>query len=111
MSRAKKGDAVVVERKHSAHYADMKMKRWSEFKIAQAARVGRDGIVTHIAFPHDNYVLPAGGFDRVYTIGEAENQEGGRRLLRKVTSEQNSWPDVETMKKAITEAFLWDRVL
>lgn len=106
----KKGDAVVLEQKHSSHDIKMKRRTWTTYQIARVERVDKQGKILGVALPGGEKPALLGSY-RLLTVEDEEKQEGARRLLRKVTPEQNEWPDIETMRKAILEAFLWDRVL
>jgi len=109
MPRVKRGDAVVLEHKHSYHTNSMKKVEYSTFHIAKAARVQK-GIVMAVQLPGGEKLDVLGPYRVLIVTGE-ERQEGARRLLSKVTPAENSWPDAETIKKAILEAFQWNRVL
>lgn len=108
-NKVKRGDAVVLEHKHSYHMSNMKKVQYSTFQIAKATKVEK-GIVKGVQLPGGEKPAILGSY-RVLTVLEDHHQEGARRLLRKVTPAENNWPDAETMKKAIIEAFQWDRVL
>jgi hypothetical protein len=108
-NKVKRGDAVVLEHKHSYHTNAMKKVEYSTFQIAKATKVER-GIVKLVQLPGGEKPAILGSY-RVLTVTGEEHQEGARRLLRKVTPAENNWPDAESMKKAILEAFQWDRVL
>ena len=108
--KPKKGDAVVLERSHSYHDAKMKRHEYSTFQIVRVTSLGRDGIIKGVELPGGEIPLLTGSY-RLLTILDPEKQKGARRLLETVTPNINSWPDIDSMKKAIFEAFLWDRVL
>jgi len=110
VTNPKKGDAVVLEHKHSSHDAKMKRTTWSTFQIAMATKVDRQGLVKGVTLPGGEKPAILGSY-RVLTVLDEMHQEGARRLYKRVTPETNSWPDAETMKKAIVEAFTWERVL
>jgi hypothetical protein len=109
MPPVKRGDAVVLEHKHSYHMSNMKKVEYSTFHIAKAVKAQK-GIVMAVQLPGGEKLNVLGPY-RVLTVEGEEHQEGARRLLSKVTPAENNWPDTETMKKAILEAFQWDRVL
>lgn len=109
MTAVKRGDAVVLEHEHSYHTKGMKKVEYSTFHVAKATKVA-NGIVLTVQLPGGEKIATLGPY-RVLTVGGEVHQEGARRLLRKVTPAENNWPDAETMKKAILEAFQWDRVL
>lgn len=109
MAPVKRGDAVVLEHKHSYHTTGMKKVEYSTFQIAKATKVEK-GIVKAVQLPGGEKPAILGSY-RVLTVTGEEHQEGARRLMNKVTPAENNWPDAETMKKAILEAFQWDRVL
>lgn len=105
----RKGDAVVVEKAHSSTAINMKTTRYSTYHIAQAVKVV-GGRVTEFKLPNGKTHVVFGNY-RVLTIEDEMHQEGAKRLYSRVKPEENDWPDKETMKKAIVEAFQWDRVL
>lgn len=110
MPLVKRGDAVVLQHNHSYHMSNMKKVVYFTFHIAKATKV-EGGIVKAVQLPGgEKPVLPS-PYYCVLTVEGEEHQEGARRLLNKVTPAENNWPDAETMKKAILEAFQWDRVL
>lgn len=105
----RKGDAVVLEQTHSSHDLKMKKTVWTTYQIALAEAVDKRGLVTKIRLPGGvRQGVPADG--RILTVQDEMHQEGARRLLTRVTPAENSWPDSDTIKKAIIEAFAWDRV-
>lgn len=106
----RKGDAVVLEQTHSSHDRTMKKTVWKTYQIARAEAVNKRGIVTRVSLPGGEKPALLGSY-RILTVREEMHQEGARRLLNRVTPEQNSWPDTDTIKKAIIEAFQFDRVL
>lgn len=108
----RKGDAVVVEKNHTSTSIKMKVTRYTTFHVANVASVGRDGTVLGVIIPGLSGVTSVDKFRRVYTIDDEEKQEGARRLYNMVKDNgENEWPDMETMKKAIMESFMWQRVL
>ena len=108
--RCKKGDAVVLEHKHSSHDIKMKRTTWKSYQIAMATKVSLTGIVTMVQLPGGEKPAILGSY-RVLTVTDEEKQEGARRLYKRITPERNDWPDAESIKKAISEAFTFERVL
>lgn len=106
----RKGDAVVFQKRHSYHDAKLKRHEYDTFRIARITSVGRDGLIRGIELPGGEKPALTGSY-WLLTIDDPEKQEGARRLLNKVTPEINNWPDINSMRKAILEAFMWDRVL
>jgi len=109
MPPVKRGDAVVLEHRHSSDTLSLLAPAYCTYQIAKATKVER-GIVKLVQLPGGEKPAILGSY-RVLTVTGEEHQEGARRLLRKVTPEENNWPDAESMKKAILEAFQWDRIL
>lgn len=108
--KPKKGDAVVLERSHSYHDAKMKRHEYNTFQIVRVTSLGRDGIIKGVELPGGEIPLLTGSY-RLLTILDPEKQEGARRLLDTVTPDINNWPDIDSMKKAIFEAFICNKVL
>jgi hypothetical protein len=109
MTKPKKGDAVVLEQKHSSHDAKMRKTVWTTYQIAMATRVD-DGVVKAVQLPGGEKPAILGSY-RVLTVTDPEHQEGARRLYKRVLPGENDWPDTELIKKAIIDAFKWERVL
>jgi HEPN domain-containing protein len=105
----KKGDAVVLEQIHSSFDIKMKRTTWSTFHVAQATKVEK-GLVKACILPSGEKPAILGSY-RILTILEEQHQEGARRLYRKIKPSENDFPDRESIKKAISEAFAFDRVL
>jgi hypothetical protein len=110
MDKPKKGDAVVLEQKHSSHDTKMRKTMWSTYQIAMATKVEKNGLVRGVILPGGEKPAVLGSY-RVLTVSDPQHQEGARRLYKRITPDTNSWPDSDSIKKAIIEAFNWDRVL
>lgn len=100
MNKVKKGDAVILQQRHS--YRDNKLKRheYVTYQVAQATSVERDGTVKGVRLPHDEKPAVLGSY-RVLTVVDPIKQAGARRLLDTIRREDNSWHDVEKLKADI----------
>lgn len=79
--KAKRGDIVVLEGRHSATDAAMQVTRWNSYTLAYAARCTRKGIVERVVRQMNGNEYLIDQNQRVLTIDDPVKQEAAWRLF------------------------------
>lgn len=98
--KVKKGDAVILQQRHSYHDNKLKRHEYVTYQVAKATSVDRKGIVTGVQLPHGEKPALLGSY-RILTVVEPDKQAAARRILETVRIEDNVWHDAEKLKADI----------